>query len=409
MSSLVESTHHFDERCKEVGLTAPTRRSLAALGLTTLSKLAYSVGQPGQPIAGPEWEAFVASHFSDIALGEQAGLRRLVFESQTLLLSDLREQVTRPEHWAQRPIPPAERQKSMNAVRASVPGVLIEGPLEPAHCLLESACRMEREGQVRYIAPSKCATRLQEIQEGRSSSATKVIEVDAGKLAAKEEKELADSPCGSAILVQEALRRRGVALQFAGVCTFLQHEKYLLKLFAHMAREPPAGCQRTSVHQLVLADQAVWARLVEDDVSPKRDASGDYPVGAALLPTLMSYEVTIILLARPIAQAEGRKRHPSGPSRPNAQKFLKTTQKGAEGKGSGKTAKGKGATPFQRIPEGIRSLGVTGLTPDGKRICFDKNLEQGCAADPCPKGVHVCAKCFSPDHTLQNCPKRKKP
>ena len=175
-----------------------------------------------------------------------------------------------------------------------------------------------------------------------------------------------------------------------------------------MAREPPAGCQRTSVHQLVLADQAVWARLVEDDVSPKRDASGEYPVGAALLPTLMSYEVTIILLARPIAQADNRKRNPNGPSRPGAQKFLKTNQKGAEGKGSGKTAKGKGATQFQRIPEGIRSLGGTGLTPDGKRICFDKNLEQGCAADPCPKGVHVCAKCFSPDHTLQNCPKRKR-
>jgi len=38
-------------------------------------------------------------------------------------------------------------------VKASIPGVVVEGPLEPSHALLNAACRMEREGQLRYIAP----------------------------------------------------------------------------------------------------------------------------------------------------------------------------------------------------------------------------------------------------------------
>ena len=208
---------------QEVGLGDQSCKALTTLGISSLSRLAYAVGQPGQVVPTDEWESFVNNHFGGITLGEQSALRRLLFESQTLILSDLREQVAQPDRWAARSVPPVEREKRMELLKSTLPGIFIQGPLEPAHAVLDQACRMEREGQLRYLAPEKCQTRVHEIQEGRISSSAKIVE--AGKLALKEEKDLADSACGSALLVQEALRHRGIALQFAGVCAYVEHER----------------------------------------------------------------------------------------------------------------------------------------------------------------------------------------
>ena len=408
MTSLIESTHHFEKRCAELGSADNTCRALQACGITSLSRFAYAVGQPGQALDNTEWEAFVNSHFAAASIGEQSGLKRLLFEAQTLLLSDLREQVTQPEKWATRAVPDVERRKRLDGVRASISGVIVEGPMEPAHHLLEATSRMEREGQLRYIPPEKCPTRQQEIQAGKTTSA-RIVECD-GKLTLKEEKEMGDITCGSAILVQEALRRRGIALQFAGICTYLQHERYLLKLFSHMAREPPPGCQRTSVQQIVAADKAVWTRLVEDDVQPKRASNGSYPVGEALVPALESYDITIHLLPRMRNDIPARKRNGGQQGKGDRTKWQRT-EDASKGKGkgnAGKTGKGKGTSSFtSNVPNAIRVLGGSGVTPDKKRICFDRNIG-GCKLNPCPKGLHVCALCFAEDHGIQDCPKRKK-
>ena len=230
----------------------------------------------------------------------------------------------------------------------------------------------------------------------------KVLSLEEGKLAISEEKELPEVTCGSALLLQEALKRRGIALQCAGVASFLAHEKYILnlKLFAHMGREPPPGYSRTSVHQLLTADRLVWTKLIEDEVNPKRDASGRYPIDDALVPALQSYDVTVVLLPR--ESSSPSKTHPS-------EREAKTAKgsKGDAGKGSGK-GKGKRASWQPSVPEAIRKLGGSAQAPDKKRICFSRNLPCGCTLDPCPKGLHVCALCLSPDRGIQECPQRKK-
>ncbi|CAE7297850.1 unnamed protein product [Symbiodinium microadriaticum] len=225
--------------------------------------------------------------------------------------------ISQPDKWSTKDVPTVERQKRMEAVKASIPGVVVEGPLEPSHGLLNAACRMEREGQLRYIAPEQCGTRMYEIQNVKAQS--KILSLEEGKLAISEEKGLPEIACGSALLLQEALKRRGVALQFAGVASFLAHEKYIQKLFAHMGREPPPGHARTSVHQLLTADKHVWTKMIEDEVSAKRGPDGRYPVDDALLPALHK-----------IATRQSRK--------------------------------------------AIRKLGGHAQTPDKKRICFSRNL-----------------------------------
>ncbi|CAE7210435.1 unnamed protein product [Symbiodinium sp. CCMP2592] len=367
---------------EEVGLSRDTLRAFAAHGIDTLSKLAYSCGQPGAPLPQSDFDDFIATVIPAALLGEKGSVKRLIFESQALLLTDLREQVTQPDKWATKNVPTVERQKRMEAVKASIPGVLVEGSLEPSHGLLNAACRMEREGQLRYIAPEQCGTRMYEIQNVKAQS--KVLSLEEGKLAISEEKDLPEVTCGSALLLQEALKRRGIALQFAGVASFLAHEKYVLKLFGHMGR--------------------VWTKLVEDEVGPRRSPAGTYPVDDALLPALQSYDVTVALLPRESSK-DGKKRF--APTKKHQNEREQKVGKGDGGKGSGK-GKGKRPTWQPSVPEAIRKLGGSAQTPDKKRICFSRNLPCGCTLDPCPKGLHVCALCFSPDHGIQECPQRKK-
>ena len=118
-------------------------------------------------------------------------------------------------------------------------------------------------------------------------------------------------------------------LQFAGVCTYMEHERYLLKLLSHMSRDPPPSCQRTSVAQLVAADKAVWTRMVENGISPKKDSMGDHPVSKALIPTLESYDVTIHLLPRYVAESQAKKRpHPNPKHPPPPPEVQRTDGKG---------------------------------------------------------------------------------
>ncbi|CAE7831241.1 unnamed protein product [Symbiodinium sp. CCMP2592] len=338
-------------------------RALADHGIDTLSKLAYSCGQPGTPLPQSEFDDFISTVMPAALLGEKGSVKRLLFESQALLLNDLREQVTQPDKWSTRDVPTVERQKRMEAVRASIPGVVLEGSLEPSHGLLNAACRMEREGQLRYIAPEQCGTRMYEIQNVKAQS--KVLSLEEGKLAISEEKGLPEVACGSALLLQEALKRRGVALQFAGVASYVAHERYVLKLFGHMGREPPPGYARTSVHQLLTADRQVWTRMIENEISPKRSADGTYPVDRALLPTLETFDVTVALLPR---KSEESKKRVAAPHKPGVERDPKIA-KPPKGKG-----KGKKGTWQPSVPEAIRKLGGVAETPDKKRICVPEGF-----------------------------------
>ena len=72
MSSFIESKSHFKQRCREVGLDQATVRALEDCGITTLSRLAYSIGRPGQPVSQSEFDEFVTAHLSHASVGETA-------------------------------------------------------------------------------------------------------------------------------------------------------------------------------------------------------------------------------------------------------------------------------------------------------------------------------------------------
>ena len=116
MSSLIESEAHFVQRAREIKCPDDVLAELRVGGFTSLGQLAYAVGQPGQVIPESAFNAFCAATTPGANAAGKACVRRLVFEAQTLVLADLRLQVSDPEGTS-RKMPEAERDRRLQHLR----------------------------------------------------------------------------------------------------------------------------------------------------------------------------------------------------------------------------------------------------------------------------------------------------
>ena len=141
MSLLVESEAQFLSRAKEVGLNDQVAQDLKRAGAGTLSKLAFAVGQPGQPIAPQEVDTFLLGALGRAPLiAESNAVRRLAFEAQTLLVASLRQIVDQKDDGAPKKIGSAERETRMGAIRTELAGLMITDENEPSHAHFALAC-----------------------------------------------------------------------------------------------------------------------------------------------------------------------------------------------------------------------------------------------------------------------------
>eukprot|EP00435_Cladocopium_sp_Y103_P065691 s1270_g27.t1 len=109
MVSIVDSEAQFEQRLNQVKVPVQLQRALKNAGVVTISSLAYAFGQPGQPIPSDEFTAWVKSLEPNVSVGGVASLKRLLFESQTQLLADLKDKIINPEPTTARKVPAAER------------------------------------------------------------------------------------------------------------------------------------------------------------------------------------------------------------------------------------------------------------------------------------------------------------
>ena len=98
-----------------------------------------------------------------ISLADTAALKRLLFESHTLVMASWKEQVVAPDSAASKKVPATERDAKMRNVKANRAGLLIEGPLDPGNSLLDSCAQMQRTNELKYLAPERCVSRMHEV------------------------------------------------------------------------------------------------------------------------------------------------------------------------------------------------------------------------------------------------------
>lgn len=398
MSTLIDSRAQFAQRVNDLSCSDGLKRGLVAAGLTTYGSMAYSHGQPGQPIADDIFENWVATNILQTAtVADFSCAKRLLFESQTLVLAALKESINVPEPTSTRRVPAAERETKLAAVKARLRGLVIEGHTEPSHGLLDACATMHQLNELRYIPPEKCTSRTHEVLNHKNP--TKQLDISSETLVIKEHKDTPDMVTSSALQVQEALNRRGIALVFADLVQHEAYARYVSQLFSHLRREPPPGFSRCTVSQIIQADKAVFQLMLENNVRPKRDEHGNLALDDALGQALQSYQVSFSLMPLPSKKESNAVQPKRAPKSSNAQasqqvvrvkaNFVKQHWNKGKGYGKGKSK--------QRVPASIHKLGGVANDPDNNPICFPYNCD-GCdeAADGarCKRGLHVCAKCF---------------
>jgi hypothetical protein len=219
-----------------------------------------------------------------------------------------------------------------------------------------------------------------------------------------------DADLSTELLLKYALTRRGLAYDQASLISFVRHDAWVERMFTLRLRAPLTGYARVSLEQLERADKEVWRRLAEvtrDGIVP--DGAGVRPLDAAL--DLVCLEPEIAQLLTSMLAASSSKRVAEASTPPHSEATVSKRQKkkqrqtlahaalassgsiskappgGAPGKGKGKGA-GKGS-----LPAGLQG---TSKTPDGANICY--GFQFGTCTGPavgCPKGKHVCTKCYA--------------
>ena len=375
MATLLDSEAQFIQRTIDLKLSEELKRALKRAGLQSFGTYAYSHGQPGQNIADEAFDKFCPEQIlPGGTVADVAGAKRLLFEAQTLVLSSLQDQVGASETTSVKKVPLAEREAKMRALKKKLAGLLIEGPLEPGHSLLDLAAHMGQTNEIRHIAPEKSVSRTHEVMNMKNP--TKQLDVSSETLIIKEKNDVPEMNVTSALQVQEAFQRRGLALVFADLVSHDSYTRYMTTLFSHLHRDPPAGYSRCSVSQLVAADKLVWQSLLEEGVCPKRDSTGTLALDNKLMDTLQSYRVSFTLLpllakkenAAPSVQTVKPQPGASGKGGSNGGGSYGMHKPWLKSKGGKKGSKGK-----VRVPNHIFKLGGTSSNPSGDPICFGYN------------------------------------
>ena len=359
MASLIESEAQFLQRMKDLRVSENMQRKIVNAGFSTFGVLAYAHGQPGQSIVDSQFESWVSNNLdSGASLADISCVKRLLFESQTLVLASLKEQVTGlSSESTVKKLPSAERETRLSVVKKQLTGLLIEGALEPAHCLLDLCASIHQHNEIKYIPPEKCVSRVHEIMNQKTP--TKQLDIASDTLIIKEHKEVPDAIAHSAMQIHEAFVRRGVALLCADVIDHGKYTRYISTLFNHMHRDSPAGYNRCTVTQIVAADKAVWQKLLEDNIKPRRQADGTLPLDEALQKALESYEVSFCLLP---LQSKKEPKKKKGDKKKDETEVIKKAKGDKVKPGKGK---GKG-----RIPEAIVKLGGVSTKSKWRKLVF---------------------------------------
>ena len=280
---------------------------------------------------------------------------------------------------------------------------------------------MYDDNRVRYLGPGEATKRALEVQ-GMKRDRTFSVSQEGYLKVAKEEKGK-PAELSSTILLQFALRRRGLAMEMADLISFETHEEMVAELFAAHLREPITGFARVSQEQMLRADQYAFERMSNaTQAGIRRDAEDTRPMDTALKLILVSPGWYAHLQNLPAGRGSGGAGagkgdkgdgDGEGKSISAKKRAAKAAKKAAEkkpAKGGGKKGGGDGdgsARGSQRMPAGL--IGGIAVTADGRRVCFGYNLgtcPESSTVQPgqqCKKGFHICCKpSCGKDHTFKD-------
>ncbi|CAE7797083.1 unnamed protein product [Symbiodinium sp. CCMP2592] len=161
--------------------------------------------------------------------GRVSQLKRLHFESSTLVIAQLRALVEGDSTDAGKRLPAAEKSARLADAKRRLKGLVIEDEMEPSHALIDAVSHMGESNAVVWIPPSKCTKRDAELKLGlRDKQKYLTVQEQSVTLAPAPDKIVAEH--GTPLEVQWCLQRRGLAFFMCGFMEWETHEKWVASL-----------------------------------------------------------------------------------------------------------------------------------------------------------------------------------
>ena len=256
--TLIDSAAAFDKRCDE--LRDGLKDLFHIVNIHTFSELAFSIGTPQTPVPDAEMQRFTDNlHGGPATVGDCAVVKRLHFESITLVMADLRSQVaTGDASEPARKLPYVEKIRRLNAQQARITGLTHRNEQQPSHALIDVCFQMLESGSLIYIQPSKCTSREVEIISDSKAKQKQVVTLEQGSLRTTASPELPAVDVGTELKLMFAFQRRGLAFDLVGLLTWSVHVEWTNKLYRALTAEVAPGFSAVSLTQLIRADRELF-------------------------------------------------------------------------------------------------------------------------------------------------------
>ena len=246
MGTSLESVNALKSRALEVSLSPEEANALTRNGVTSLARLAFAACHPGQTPTEAQLQPLLQP--IDLNPGKAASLKRLIFEAQTLVCNEVKIKTNKKED-APTNLAPSEREARIQQQKDRLSGLRFGGEEECAHCSYDTALTMLERDTLVYLGPEKFPTRRNELQLKKPG---KEITIDQSQLIVKEKP--ADFTCSTntELEVANALRRRALAFDLVGICSYNIMTSYHADLLDHLHTPPPPGYSPISIQQILI-------------------------------------------------------------------------------------------------------------------------------------------------------------
>ena len=297
-TSLADSEASFTRQANLLGLSEEWTEGLVNVGINTLGKLAFAIGQPGQVVDdGAVRDLLNSTHVPRaITVGDVAVLKRLTFEAQTAVIAIIRSQSDPNSDPSQRKLPVAERNARLAEQRRRLVGMSLDRPLQVAHSVYDMVSGMLESDSLKYLHPSNCITRAMEISAQKPPKELKLDSSGTG-IVVKEASNQQECPVNGELDLMEAMTRRSLAFDAVGLVRFSTFNTWINWMFQSIRQQPPPNFQKATLTQLLRADRQAFVRLQElsrDGIKP--DAAGVRPLDRLIENLTADHTVTFHLL-----------------------------------------------------------------------------------------------------------------
>ena len=138
-TSAADSVAAFKKRAVALGVTADLITAFETAGIATLGALAFAIVPPGTAASDANVKDFVRGLLPgrSLTLQEVVGLKRLVFESHTILVVQLKAEHDPTADPSSRKLPASERAARIKAQSYRLLGMEFTGALEVGHVVYD--------------------------------------------------------------------------------------------------------------------------------------------------------------------------------------------------------------------------------------------------------------------------------